>query len=203
MLLRLYNKNNNPAHLQQVVDILNDGGLIIYPTDTMYAVGCHGLKERAIERICQLKGIDPKKNNLSIICYDLSSISEYAKVDNNTFKLMRRCLPGAFTFILNGTTRLPKIFRNRKEVGIRMPDCPIIQEITRLLDAPIMTTTLPYDEGEEIEYITDPELIEEKFGNAVDMVIDGGIGGIIGSTVIDCTTGNPQIIRQGAGEIEL
>ena len=113
MLLKLYEKNNNPADLQQVIDILNDGGIIIYPTDTMYAIGCHGLKERAIERICQLKNTDPKKNNLSIICYDLSSISEYAKFDNNTFKLMKRNLPGAFTFILNGTVRLPKIFRNR------------------------------------------------------------------------------------------
>ena len=121
MLLKLYEKNNNPADLQQVINLLNDGGIIIYPTDTMYAIGCHGLKERAIKRICRLKDIDPKKNNLSIICYDLSKISEYAKVDNSTFKLMKRNLPGAFTFILNGTTRLPKIFRNRKEVGIRMP----------------------------------------------------------------------------------
>ena len=128
MLLKLYEKNNNPQDLQQVVDILNDGGLIIYPTDTMYAIGCHGLKERAIERICRIKEIDPRKNNLSIICYDLSSISEYAKVDNNTFKLMKRNLPGPFTFILNGTNRLPKIFRNRKEVGIRMPDNNIIRD---------------------------------------------------------------------------
>ena len=141
MLLKLYEKNNNPQDLQQVVDILNDGGLIIYPTDTMYAIGCHGLKERAIERICRIKNIDPRKNNLSIICYDLSSISEYAKVDNNTFKLMKRNLPGPFTFILNGTNKLPKIFRNRKEVGIRMPDNHIIREIARLLDAPIMTGT--------------------------------------------------------------
>ena len=162
MLLKLYEKNNNPQDLQQVVDILNDSGLIIYPTDTMYAIGCHGLKERAIERICRIKEIDPRKNNLSIICYDLSSISEYAKVDNNTFKLMKRNLPGAFTFILNGTTRLPKIFRNRKEVGIRMPDNAIIQEIARILDAPIMTTTLPHEAHEDIEYCTDPELIDEK-----------------------------------------
>ena len=154
MLLKLYEKNNNPQDLQQVVDILNDGGLIIYPTDTMYAIGCHGLKERAIERICRIKEIDPRKNNLSIICYDLSSISEYAKVDNNTFKLMKRNLPGAFTFILNGTTRLPKIFRNRKEVGIRMPDNAIIQEIARILDAPIMTTTLPHEAHEDIEYLS-------------------------------------------------
>ena len=182
MLLKLYNKNNNPADLQHVIDLLNDGGLIIYPTDTMYAIGCHGLKERAIERICRLKDIDPKKNNLSIICYDLSSISEYAKVDNATFKLMKRNLPGPFTFILNGTTRLPKIFRNRKEVGIRMPD--------------------PHDEDEDIEYVTDPELIDEKWGERVDLVIDGGIGNMEGSTVVDCTQGEAEIIRQGAGWLE-
>lgn len=202
MLLKLYNKNNTPADLQRVVDLLNDGGLIIYPTDTMYAIGCHGLKERAIERICRLKDIDPKKNNLSIICYDLSSISEYAKVDNATFKLMKRNLPGPFTFILNGTTRLPKIFRNRKEVGIRMPDNPIIREIARLLDAPIMTTTLPHDEDEDIEYVTDPELIDEKWGDTVDLIIDGGIGNMEGSTVVDCTQGEAEIIRQGAGWLE-
>ena len=202
MLLKLYNKNNNPADLQRVVDILNDGGIIIYPTDTKYAIGCHGLKERAIERICQLKRIDPKKNNLSIICYDLSSISEYAKVDNRTFKLMKRNLPGPFTFILNGTTRLPKIFRNRKEVGIRMPDNPIIREIARLLDAPILTATLPHEEHEDIEYSTDPELIDEKFGDVVDLVIDGGIGGTEGSTVVDCTQDNLEIVRQGAGWLD-
>lgn len=202
MLLKLYENNNNPADLQQVIDILNDSGIIIYPTDTMYAIGCHGLKERAIERICQLKGIDPKKNNLSIICYDLSSISEYAKVDNNTFKLMKRNLPGPFTFILNGTTRLPKIFRNRKEVGIRMPDNSIIQEIARLLDAPIMTTTLPHDEKDDIEYITDPELIEEKFGNIVDLVIDGGIGDTKASTIVSLTNDEVEIIRQGKGWLD-
>ena len=183
MLLKLYEKNNNPADLQQVVDLLNDGGILIYPTDTMYAIGCHGLKERAIERICRLKNIDPKKNNLSI-------------------KLMKRNLPGAFTFILNGTTRLPKIFRNRKEVGIRMPDNSIIQEIARLLDAPIMTTTLPHEDNEDIEYCTDPELIDEKFGDIVDLVIDGGIGGTEGSTVVDCTNGEPEIIRQGLGWLD-
>ena len=202
MLLKLYEKNNSAADLQQVIDILNNGGIIIYPTDTMYAIGCHGLKERAIERICQLKAIDPKKNNLSIICYDLSSISESAKFDNNTFKLMKRNLPGPFTFILNGTVRLPKIFRNRKEVGIRMPDNPIIQELARFLDAPIMTTTLPYEENEDIEYCTDPELIDEKFGNIVDLVIDGGIGGIESSTIVDCTNGEAEIVRQGKGWLD-
>ena len=180
MLLKLYDKNNNPQDLQRIIDILNDGGLIIYPTDTMYAIGCHGLKERAIERICRIKEIDPRKNNLSIICYDLSSISEYA----------------------NGTNRLPKIFRNRKEVGIRMPNNNIIREIARLLDAPIMTTTLPYDEDEDLEYITDPELIDEKFGDIVDLVIDGGIGGIEPSTVVKCTEDEPEIVRQGKGWLE-
>lgn len=202
MLLKLYPKNNSMSDLQQVVDVLNDGGLLIYPTDTMYAIGCHGLKERAIERICQLKGIDPRKNNLSIICYDLSSISEYAKVDNTTFKLMKRNLPGPFTFILNGTTRLPKIFRNRKEVGIRMPDNPIIQEIARLLDAPILTTTLPCDEDEDIEYSTDPELINEKWSERVDLIIDGGIGGTEGSTIVDCTGEEAEIVRQGSGWLD-
>ena len=202
MLLKLYEKNNNPKDLDRIIETLQAGGLIIYPTDTMYAIGCHGLKERAIERICQLKNTDPKKNNLSIICYDLSSISEYAKFDNNTFKLMKRNLPGAFTFILNGTVRLPKIFRNRKEVGIRMPDHPIIRELARLLDAPIMTATLPHNENEDIEYCTDPELIDEKFGNIVDLVIDGGIGGIEGSTVVDCTGGEAEIVRQGKGWLD-
>lgn len=201
MILKLYDKNNNPQDLQRVIDILNDGGIIIYPTDTMYAMGCHALKERAIERICRMKGIDPQKNNLSIIGYDLSSISEYAKISNDVFKLMRRNLPGPFTFILNGTNRLPKIFRNRREVGIRMPDNPVIREIARLLEAPIMTATLPHDENEEQEYVTDPELIDEKFGETVDLVIDGGIGGVEPSTVVLCTGDEPEILRQGKGDL--
>ncbi|MDR0895406.1 MAG: threonylcarbamoyl-AMP synthase [Prevotellaceae bacterium] len=199
MLLKLYERNNSREDLQRVVDVLNDGGILIYPTDTRYAIGCHGLKERAIERICRIKGIDPRKNNLSIICYDLSSISEYAKVDNKTFKLMKRNLPGAFTFILNGSNRLPKIFRNRREVGIRMPDNAIIQEIARWLDAPIMTATIPYRNDEEIEYLTDPELIDERLGEQVDLVIDGGIGGTEASTIVDCTGDEVEIIRQGKG----
>jgi tRNA threonylcarbamoyl adenosine modification protein (Sua5/YciO/YrdC/YwlC family) len=202
MLLKMYDGKNSANDLQKVVNVLNDGGLIVYPTDTMYAIGCHGLKERAIEKICKIKGIDPRKNHLSIVCYDLSSISEYAKVDNNTFKLMKRNLPGPFTFILNGTNRLPKIFRNRKEVGIRMPDCNIIRDIARLLDAPIMTTTLPRNEGDDIEYSTDPELIDERFGDMVELVIDGGIGGTEPSTIVDCTGDEPEIVRQGKGELE-
>ena len=202
MIVKLYNKNNNPQELQRLVDVLNDGGIVIIPTDTTYAIGCHALKERAIERICRLKGIDPKKQHLSIICYDLSSISEYAKLDNSTFKLMKRNLPGPFTFILNGTTRLPKIFRNRKEVGIRMPDNPITQELSRWLDAPIMSTSLPLPDGMESDYITNPELIDELFGERVDIVIDGGMGGTEVSTIINCTDGEAEIIRQGIGWLE-
>lgn len=199
MILKLYPKNNRPEDLQRVVDLLNDGGILIYPTDTVYAIGCHALKERPIERICKLKNIDPRKHNLSIICYDLSNISEYAQVNNATFKLMKRNLPGPFTFILNANSRLPKIFRNRKEVGIRVPDSPIIREICRLLDAPILTTTLPLEKGEDIEYITDPELIDEKFGSVTDLIIDGGTGGIEPSTVINCCEDVPEIIREGKG----
>lgn len=201
MLLKLYEKNNKPQDLDQVIRILEEGGLVIYPTDTTYAIGCHGLKERAIERICKLKHIDPRKNNLSIICYDLSNISEYAKVDNATFKLMKRHLPGPFTFILNAGSRLPKIFRNRKEVGIRVPDNAIIREICRQLEAPILTTTLPYEEEEDLEYLTTPELIEEKFGQSVDLIIDGGIGGTETSTVVNCTEGTAEIVRQGKGKL--
>lgn len=199
MILKLYPKNNRPEDLQRVVDLLNDGGILIYPTDTVYAMGCHALKERPIERICKLKNIDPRKHNLSIICYDLSNISEYAQVSNTTFKLMKRNLPGPFTFILNANSRLPKIFRNRKEVGIRVPDHPIIREICRLLDAPILTTTLPLEKGEDIEYITDPELIDEKFGSMTDLIIDGGTGGIEPSTVINCCEDVPEIVREGKG----
>ena len=168
----------------------------------MYAIGCHALKERAIERICKLKGIDPKKQHLSIICYDLSNISEYAKIDNATFKLMKRNLPGAFTFILPTGSKLPKIFKNRKEVGIRMPDHPIIMEICQLLDAPILTTTLPLEEGEEIEYITTPELIEEKFGRDADIIIDGGIGETEPSTIVNCVDGEVEVVRQGKGWLD-
>ncbi len=203
MLLKLYDKNNSTSDIQRVVDLLNDGGLLIYPTDTMYAIGCHALKERAVERICQLKGVNPLKNNLSIICYDMSNISEYAKIDNNTFKLMKRNLPGPFTFILPTGNKLPKIFRNRKEVGIRVPDNNIIREICHWLDAPILTMTLPLDEDEDVEYVTNPELIHEKFGKTVDLVIDGGIGGYDGSTVVNCTEDSVEIVREGKGILTL
>lgn len=203
MILKLYTKNNAPAVLQQIVDTLNDGGIVIYPTDSRYAIGCHALKERAIEQVCRLKGIDPKKSHLSVICYDLSTVSEYAKVDNNTFKLMKRHLPGPFTFILEASSRLPKIFKGRKEVGIRMPDNAIVNEIAQLLGAPILTTSLPYDDDEDIAYLIDPELIAEKWEDQVDIVIDGGMGGADLTTVVDCTEGSPEIIRQGIGELDV
>lgn len=199
MLLKLYDKNNDPGVLQHIVDVLNDGELIIYPTDTLYAIGCHGLKERSIESICRLKGVDSRKQHLSVICYDLSTISEYVKLDNRIFKLMKRNLPGPFTFVLNANSRLPKIFRNRKEVGIRMPDNPIIREIVHLLDAPLLTASLPVEDDEDKEYTTNPELMDEKFGKIVNMVIDGGIGGTEPSTIVDCTSGEPEIVRQGKG----
>ncbi|MGP1436583.1 MAG: L-threonylcarbamoyladenylate synthase [Phocaeicola sp.] len=201
MLFKLYEKNNNPKDIDKIIQLLNDGGIIIIPTDTVYAISCNGMKNQAVERICRLKKIDPSKHHLSIICSDLSHISEYAKVSNSTFKLMKRNLPGPFTFVLPVSSNLPKVFRNRKEVGIRIPDNNIVKDICMALNAPLFSTTLPREEDEDIEYITDPELIDEKFGNDVDLVIDGGIGGIKPSTVIDCTTDNPEIIRQGKGEL--
>lgn len=203
MLLKLYAKNNNPQDLQRIADILNDGGLLIYPTDTVYAIGCHALKERAVERICKIKNIDPRKNNLSIICTDLGMVSNFAKVDDFTFKLLKENLPGAFTFILKINNRLPKIFKNRKEVGIRIPENPIIMEIARFLDAPIMTTSLPLDSDEDIEYSTTPELIDEKFGDQVDLVIDGGIGDTELSTIVNCIESPPVLERQGKGMLVL
>ena len=202
MLIKIYPENPNPREIDKVIDVLRDGGLVIYPTDTVYAIGCDALNVRAVEKICQMKGINPQKSNLSIICYDLSNLSEYAKVNNSAFKLMKKNLPGPFTFILPTSSELPKIYKNRKEVGIRVPDNNIIREIARLLDAPIMTTTLPYDEDEDLEYITDPELIDEKFGDIVDLVIDGGIGGIEPSTVVKCTDNELEIVRQGKGWLE-
>lgn len=199
MLLKIYEKNSNSKELEKVVEVLKDGGIIIYPTDTMYAIGCNALKERAVEKICKLKGINPLKNRLSIICYDLSNISEYVKIENSTFKLMKHNLPGPFTFILNTSSRLPKIFRNRKEVGIRIPDNNIIREITKMLDAPILSTTIPIESDEDLGYLTNPELINEKFCNFADITIDGGIGGIEPSTVVRCTNSDIEIERQGKG----
>lgn len=200
MLVKLYETNTNPKDIEKVVKVLQDGGLVIYPTDTVYAMGCDALNVRAVERICRLKGINPAKSNLSIICYDLSNISEYAKVDNATFKLMKKNLPGPFTFLLKTTSSLPRIYKDKKMVGIRIPDNNIIREIARILGNPILTTSIKGDD-EVIEYLTDPELINEKYENTVDLIVDGGYGGIDGSTIVDCTDSEPTITRQGKGDL--
>lgn len=200
MIVKLYNENPNPREIEQVVSVLRDGGIVIYPTDTLYGMGCDALNVRAVEKICDLKGINPQKSNLSIICNDLSIISEYAKVDTPTFKLMKRNLPGPFTFILPTTSSLPKIYKNKKTVGIRVPDNNIIREIVAQLGNPVLNASVK-DERDEIEYTTDPELIHEKWGEIAGIVIDGGLGGIEPSTVVDCTSSEPEIIRQGKGEL--
>lgn len=202
MLIKIYPENPNPREIDKVIDVLRDGGLVIYPTDTVYAIGCDALNVRAVEKICQMKGINPQKSNLSIICYDLSNLSEYAKVSNSAFKLMKKYLPGPFTFILPTSSELPKIYKNRKEVGIRVPDNNIIRTLVKELGNPILTMSV-HDEDDMIEYSTDPELIHEKYEDRVDIVIDGGYGGLEASTVVDCTTDEYEITRQGKGEIVL
>lgn len=201
MIIKLYNENPSPREIERIVSVLRDGGLVIYPTDTLYGVGCDALNVLAVERICQIKNINPQKSNLSIICDSLSNISEYAKVDTPTFKLMKKNLPGPFTFILPTTSSLPKIYKNRKTVGIRIPDNNIIQAIVAALGNPIMNATVKNDEYDEIEYATNPELISEVWGNIVDIIVDGGNGGIEPSTVVDCTSEEFSIIRQGKGEL--
>lgn len=202
MLIKLYNENPNPRDIERIVSVLRDGGIIIYPTDTLYGIGCDALNVRAVERICDIKGINPQKSNLSIICNDLSDISQYAKVDTPMFKLMKRNLPGPFTFILPTTSSLPKIYKNRKTVGIRVPDNNIIREIVAALGNPVLSTSVK-DENDEIEYTTTPELIHEKWTDIADVVIDGGFGGIEPSTVVDCTGHEPEIVRQGKGVLNL
>ncbi len=201
MFLKIYPENPNPREISKVIDTLRDGGLIVYPTDTVYAIGCDALNVRAVERICRMKGVNPQKSNLSIICYDLSNLSEYAKVSNSAFKLMKKNLPGAFTFILPTSSELPKIYKNRKEVGIRVPDNNIARTIVAELGNPILTMSIHDEDDDVLEYSTDPELIYEKYGNSVDLVIDGGYGGIEPSTVVDCTTDDFEVVRQGKGEL--
>lgn len=200
MLIKIYPENPNPREIDKVTEVLRNGGLVIYPTDTVYAIGCDALNVRAVEKICQIKGINPQKSNLSIICYDLSNLSEYAKVNNAAFKLMKKNLPGPFTFILPTSNELPKIYKNRKEVGIRVPDNQIIRTMVKELGNPILTMSV-HDDDDMIEYTTDPELIHEKYENTVDIVIDGGFGGFEASTVVDCTTDEFEIVRQGKGEL--
>ena len=200
MLIRLYEQNPNLKEIEKIVGILREGGIIIYPTDTVYAMGCDALNVRAVEKICKIKGMNPQKNHLSIICPDLSNISEYAKVSNAAFKLMKRNLPGPFTFILNATNSLPKIYKNRKEVGIRVPNNNITLTITRELGNPLLTTSVR-DKDEWREYSVDPELIEGDYGDVVDAIVDGGYGGFDPSTVVDCTADEFEILRQGKGEL--
>jgi tRNA threonylcarbamoyl adenosine modification protein (Sua5/YciO/YrdC/YwlC family) len=200
LLIKLYENNPNQKEIDRVVEIFKNGGIVIYPTDTVYAVGCDALNVRAVEQICKIKGINPQKANLSIICNDLSCISEYAKVNNAVFKLMKKNLPGPFTFILNATNNLPKIYKNRKEVGIRVPDNNIIRTLVQELGNPVLSTSVR-DKDDILEYSTDPELIEEEYGTTVDAVIDGGYGGLEPSTIVDCTGDEIEIVRQGKGEL--
>ncbi|MDO4950077.1 MAG: L-threonylcarbamoyladenylate synthase [Bacteroidales bacterium] len=199
MIQKLYQKNNSPRDVERVVKVLNDGGVVVLPTDTRYALACHALKERAIERICELKHLDPKKNHLSIVANNLSMLSDYVKMDNDTFKLVKRHTPGPFAFILETSNRLPKIFKNRKEVGIRIPDNPIVRDICAQLDAPLLTSTLPLNDNDENEYLTNPELIAERWEELVDLMVDGGYGESEGATIVDCTGEKPEILRQGKG----
>ncbi|MDR1653505.1 MAG: threonylcarbamoyl-AMP synthase [Prevotellaceae bacterium] len=200
MLLKIYEKNTNPVHIRKAVDTLRDGGIIIFPTDTVYALGCDLFNKNGIEQIAKIKNKDLLKANLSFVCSEISQISEYAKMDDSTFKLIKRNFPGAFTFILTGNNNLPKLFKNRKTVGVRMPNNPIALAIVRELGNPLMTSSIFYNDR-TTEYITDPELIDEKYGTLVDLIIDGGEGGLIPSTIVDCTTEKPEIIREGAGKL--
>lgn len=200
-MIKLYSKDNPIERIQKVVDVLNSGGVIIYPTGMTYALGCHSLKERAVERICKIKQVNPAAHNLSVVCYDMSSISEYAHISTPIYKLMKRNLPGAFTFILPGKNKLPKIFRKRKsnEIGIQMPDNPILRDILEVLNAPLMTASLPISVDQDLNELIDPELVNEKYESVVDLVIDGGVGQEGASTVVDCLGEDYQIIRQGKG----
>lgn len=195
---------DNPAErkLRQVVDCLAKGGLIIYPTDTIYGIGCDLYNQKAVQRLCQLKGIKPNKMNLSFICYDLSDISAYAKqVDNTVFKLMKKTLPGPYTYILESSSKVPKILNTKKkQVGIRVPDHNIPRQIVRLLNNPIINSSIK-DDDDVIEYSTDPSLIYDKYHKLVDIVIDGGYGGNIPSTVVNCTNSTLEVVREGAGDI--
>lgn len=200
-MIKLYSKDNPIERIQKVVDVLNSGGVIIYPTGMTYALGCHALKERAVERICKIKQVNPAAHNLSVVCYDMSSISEYAHISTPIYKLMKRNLPEAFTFILPGKNKLPKIFRKRKsnEIGIQMPDNPILRDILEVLNAPLMTASLPISVDQDLNELIDPELVNEKYESVVDLVIDGGVGQEGASTVVDCLGEDYQIIRQGKG----
>jgi tRNA threonylcarbamoyl adenosine modification protein (Sua5/YciO/YrdC/YwlC family) len=203
MLVSIHPENPDSRKISMVVDILRTGGVIIYPTDTVYGLGCDIFNSKAVERVARIKGINPEKANFSFICRDLSHLSDFTRqISNHTFKIMKRYLPGPFTFILEANSKVPKLFKNKKKtVGIRIPDHNIPLEIVRMLGNPILTTSI-HDVDKIIDYTTDPELIHENMGNLVDLVIDGGYGNIIPSTIIDCTSDIPKIIRQGSGKFE-
>lgn len=203
-ILKMYPTSINAKYMELVENALRDGALIVYPTDTLYAVGCNALNNGAIERICQLKGLNPQKTNLSIICCDISQASEYVKIDNRAFRIIKEALPGPFTFILPASTSLPKVFKGRKVVGLRIPDNPIALDIARRLGNPILTTSVASDSEDMSDIdIADPEALAMKYEDAVSLLIDGGEGGYEPSTVVDLTdSSNPVIVRQGLGIIE-
>ena len=198
-----YNENPNPKEIDRVVEVLKKGGLIIYPTDTVYGLGCDITNTKGLERIARIKNIKLAKANLSFICNDLSHMSDYVKqIDTPTYKILKRALPGPYTFVLPGNNNLPRAFKNKKTVGIRVPDNNIIREIVKELGNPIVSTSIR-DEDDVIEYTTDPELIYEKWKNIVDLVIDGGFGGNQPSTVIDLSKDEIEIVREGKGSLEI
>ncbi len=202
MFIRLFEDNPNERDILKIVDILRDGGVIIYPTDTIYAIGCDINHIKAVQRVCQLKGIKPEKANFSMICQDLSNIAMYAKVSNDVFKVMKRNLPGPFTFVLPATNKLPNVMMNRrKTIGIRVPDNFIVRTIVEELGNPLLTTSVK-DDDDVLEYMTDPELIHEKYEKLVDMVVAGEYGQNVASTVVDCSKGEIEVIRQGIGILE-
>jgi tRNA threonylcarbamoyl adenosine modification protein (Sua5/YciO/YrdC/YwlC family) len=204
MIVKAYSENPNPKTTAQIADVIADGGIVVYPTDTVYSFGCSIYHPKAIERIAQIKGVDAKKYQFTLIFDSISHITQYTKaVDNRIFKLLKRYLPGAFTFVLDSNNELPKFLRiSSKTIGVRIPDNNISLEIVKLLGEPIISTSV-YDEDEMIEYTTDPELIHEKYGNLVDLVVDGGYGNIDPSTIVDCTNEEIEILRQGIGDLEL
>ena len=204
MILQIHPDNPGERQVQEVVEILHNGGVIIFPTDTVYGLGCDIFDARAVEKVARIKGISIEKANFSFICYDLSHLSDFARhVNNPTFKLMKQCLPGPFTFILEANHNVPKVFRNKKRtIGIRIPANNIIRAIVKELGHPVLTTSI-HNEDEILDYITDPELIHEMYQKIVDAVIDGGFGNVHPSTVIDCSGEEPVLVRQGIGEVEL
>lgn len=198
MIIKLYEDNPNPREILEIVKILKDGGVIVYPTDTLYAFGCDITNAKAVEKICAIKNIDPVKMPLSFVCSNISHVSNYSFIDNKLFKILKSCLPGPFTFLLKGNSNLPKLFKKKNVVGIRIPDNKIALAIVEALGNPILSSSVPINE-DEIEYSTDPELIEEFFGNRVDCVIDAGIGETEPSTIIDCTGDEMEVKRKGKG----